>query len=1542
MPDALRIGLLGPLQVRDQAGRAIHVGGRQLRVLLILLALDAGRVVPSGSLADQIWPGDLPANPGNALQTLVSRLRAELRRSGLDDVIESHPAGYRLVVPPDAVDAVAFEALAVQGRGALARGDAQQAARVLRTALASWRGQPLADAAGCDFADVAAARLSELHSSVLADRIEADLALGEGASLVGELRALSSADPLAERPRALLMRALYAAGRQAEALGVYQEARELLAGRLGVGPSAQLEQVYLRILRGEEGPAAVSKDAARPADLSLDSERTGVPAPGTPGAPRVPNVPTSFVGRDAEVAQVLKSLAWARLVTLTGPGGVGKTRLAAEVSGRLAEGAWFVELAPVTDPAEVAYAVLDTLGVREAVIARRAGEPGAGPLDRLAAVLADRDDVMILDNCEHVIEAAAALAGRVLAACPRVRIVATSRQPLRIDGEILCPVPPLRVPPPAAPPTGAGRSYESYASVRLLRDRAVAVRPDFELDARNAAAVARICRALDGMPLAIELAAVWLRTLTPAQLAGRLDDRFALFTGGSRAALPRHRTLRAVVDWSWDLLAPAEQVLARRLAVFPAGATLAMAEQVCADQWLPSAQVLPALSGLVDKSIIAAGPRYRMLETVRAYGLERLAEAGEHDRVRDAFAAHYLDLAETTDPRLRAAGQGYWLGELAAEQDNLHAALRWAITRRDAEVALRFVRALGWYWVLRGQPGEPQTLARDVLGLEPREHSVRIAEARIVCAMTASGPSWEIDTVRPVLDAAVADFVELTHGEVPSNPVAAMGEPMLAIADRDPERAFAVFDRYMISPDPWLRAAVPLMRSSFGRLLGHIDWAESDCRQSLEGFRALGESWGAASVLIQMADFSQLRADYATAIAALEEARSFGRELGAWGDLSYIDGMLAQVRLKQGDLERARADLEQAEHAQFERGTHLSDAGAWLALVRAELHWREGDMAAAAGNCAKVLAWLDQKQSPWWDGMRAQLQARLALVVLREGHETRCRELLAAALGTAAGWVERPALGAVIDAIAVFVLGADGSAGPTERAALAATLLGFGHTVRGAFDEGSLDAPGARDAARGVLGHAEFEGAYQRGRELGRDDALALASGAVAGLRPAPVDPDRERGEYDEDAQRPEHGMNHRGGGRAAGEQAAYGVGQAGHRVDLHEGLQPAGHGIGRHEQVAAEHQREEREEPEDLDSLRRLHQQADKGGDPAHGQGEHEQQQAAGRGGGRIGGDPEPEDRTEAEGDRDRDGVADHVAEDGAAERRPAGDRQAAEPVEDPAGDVLVQHQPGAQGGEHHGHHEQARQLVLQVRVRAAMGDGPAEHVGEQHQEHDRLQAEPDHVLHVGPDLQHAAPGEREGVPQPDQRPDPAGWRRNGRSRAGWCRDRGHRLLSSISRAPDSSSARCPVRAKNTSSRLALRSVNSASSMPLSSSSRTTRGSSALSVTAADTAPARASVATSAPATASSSAAASARRPGSDGATMSTWPPVLVLSSSGVPVAITSPRSMTTMSWASWSASSRYWVVSRTVTPSATRPRIMAHTSVRLRGSSPVVGSSR
>ncbi|HWG02545.1 MAG TPA: BTAD domain-containing putative transcriptional regulator, partial [Trebonia sp.] len=881
----MRVSLLGTLQVNDDAGRPVRLGGQRVRALLILLALDADRVVPAYSLIERLWgdgdTGDRPADAMNALQSLVSRLRAALRGAA---AIECSGAGYKLLVAPEDTDAVAFAALTRDGAAALAAGDPATAAHVLREALGLWRGPALADIADAEFAAAHARRLEELRDAATLDRAEADLLLG--ADVVPELRALTAADPLAERPRALLMRALAAAGRQASALAEYAEIRELLAGQLGVDPSPRLEQVYLEILRQENNFPERAQPAARPSRSS-------------------PSWLTSFVGRDDDVSGVLKKLADDRFVTLTGPGGVGKTRLAAEVLARLTVPAGFAELAPVTDPAEVPRVVLSALGLGTRVLGLAAADAAAAtaPLDRLCEALARREAVLVLDNCEHVISAAAGLAARVLADCPRVRVVATSREPLRIGGEALWVLPPLAV--PAAPGTDVSE-VSGAPAVRLLRDRAVAVRPGFEVTAGNADAIGRICRALDGMPLAIELAAVWLRTLTPAQLAERLGDRFALLTDGSRTALPRHQTLRAVVDWSWDLLSEPERLLAQRLAVFPAGATLAAAEQVCADD-LPARDarlarraVLPALNGLVAKSILVvtddpeAGPRYRMLETVRAYCLERLAEAGEDTSTRDAFAAYYLGRAETGDPLLRTADQRRWFQEFAAEQDNMHAALRHSIARGDTDTAYRFIRSMAYYWVQRGL-GDGHELARDVLAMPAGlRGSLPMAEARLICGFLGSGPLFDLGRVRPALTAAIADLTELSAGSPDIHPVAALVEPMLALYDQDPDRALALFKKYAAAKSPMLRAMGLFYGARFRSQLGFTTEAEAGCRVALAEFRPLGDRYVIAITLMYLAEFLELRADHVNAIALLTEGRAIGSELGdSWADLFYIDGMLA-------------------------------------------------------------------------------------------------------------------------------------------------------------------------------------------------------------------------------------------------------------------------------------------------------------------------------------------------------------------------------------------------------------------------------------------------------------------------------------------------------------------------------------------------------------------------------------------------------------------------------------------------------------------------
>ena len=1123
--NAMRISVLGPLEVSDAAGRPVRVGGHRVRALLILLALDAGRVVPTHALIGRLWPRERPTDAANALQSLVSRLRTALRQAGVPEgVVESTPVGYRLAVPPEAVDAIAFESQARAGSQALAKGDAREAAGLLRAALSRWRGSALTDVAEEEFAFAPIARLTELQAAATLDRIEADLALGlADAAMIGELRELTAADQLAERPAALLMHALTAVGRQSEALAVYQRTREHLADRLGVDPSRQLEQAYLSILRQEipqtDATLRPSGPGTRPRGslpLTTGPLTTGLLTTGDafsqaeprqprePGGPRAANVrrpPTSFIGRDDDVAGVLKRLGAERLVTLTGPGGVGKTRLSTEVAARVAAPAWFAELAPVTDPAEVPYAVLDILGLRERSIAPRGADVAGDPLDRLCSALADRDAVLILDNCEHVIDAAAAVAARLLSDCPRVKILATSREPLQIPGEVLHVVDPLAAPRAADTPEISG----TYPAVRLFADRAAAVLPGFGLDTTNAQAVASICRNLDGMPLAIELAAPWLRTLTPAQLAARLDDRFTLLTGGSRTALPRHQTLRAVVEWSWDLLSERERFLARRLAVFPGGVALAVAERVCAGQPglrpgpLDASAVLPTLAGLVAKSLLTRAdsqpdnePRYRMLETVRAYGLERLTEANEDTSTRDAAARYYLELAEAADPLLRTKAQAHWFHVLTAEQDNVNAAVRWSIARQDAVSALRFVRALGYYWVQRGQ-GEADALSREVLAMTPPPLTKELAEARVICALLSAGWSWDIDLIRDQLDEALAALKGFGTDFASFHPMAAQAEPLLMQYDGANDQAQQEFERYATVRDPWLRAMGQIYVASYGMSLGRLRDAEDHCRAGLAEMRTLGDQWGVAIALTTLAEFTELRADHAASIAAITEAAAIGRELGVWGDLTYVEGRLALIHARAGDLGRGYAEMARVQRSMEARGAHV-DSDRWVSFMLAELASLSGDYAEAARCCESVLNMIVGKEARWWQSLRAQVKARLAVAVLKQGHRGRCERLLTESLDSASAWCEHSALAVVLDACAVYALTPlHQTADQTALARQAARLLGAAHAIRGAFDESSLDALPARAKARQALGPKAFDAAYESTLTTTYESAIALA-----------------------------------------------------------------------------------------------------------------------------------------------------------------------------------------------------------------------------------------------------------------------------------------------------------------------------------------------------------------------------------------------------------------------------------------------------------------
>ncbi|MEU4424718.1 BTAD domain-containing putative transcriptional regulator [Actinoplanes sp. NPDC024001] len=898
----MRFGFLGPLRAEHPDGRPIPLGGRRLRALLAMLLLDAGRPVGIERLIDGLYGEQPPAGAGNALQSQVSRLRQALP-------VELGPAGYRLAVEPGEVDVHRFTELAAAGRRALAADDAERAAGLLRSAVALWRGEALADVRDAPFAEPQAARLTELRLTAIEDLHEAQLRQIEAGprnetaaqqrspfearprsetapqpqsetgaqqrsqfearpraaagllpgDAIAELRELTAAHPLRERPRALLMRALVAAGRPAEALASYEDARRTLAEELGADPSPELTAVHTAVLRGTEPSAPTPVHTAAPARLGLPTQLT------------------SFVGRDDELARVAAALGTARLVTLHGPGGAGKTRLAVESAARHPSDACFVPLAAAGDD-DVPRAVLTALGLRDLRLSDMPAAEAPPPADRLVAALADRRLLLVLDNCEHVVDAAAALAGRILAAAPRVRILTTSREALGITGETLVPVSGLSVPPADA----TGDDLATFAAVRLFADRAADVSPGFRVTPENAAAVRRVCRMLDGLPLAVELAAARLHALPVAEVAARLDDRFQLLSRGSRTAESRHRTLQAVVAWSWDLLTEPERILARRFTVFAGSAGLDAVERVCG----PLPDTVEILAGLVAKSLIERdGDRYRMLATIRAYCADRLAEAAEQDRVRLAHAAYFVELARLADPRLRTADQLEWLDRLDADRDNFHAALRRSSAGGDAGTALRLVSALSFYWWLRGLRAEATDLARQVLRDTGPEPPADLIEEYALCVLTATLGGTEPPAPR------WANFMMTLTGP-PAQPfllylsAMAVGPP-----DAAPGEVVALNRRLRgtLGGEPWSDALGGIGGGWMLLFAGATaDEAEADFASALAGFRKLGERWGTMLALSGVSEMAIWRGEPAAAIEPMDEALRLAGELGSTVDVADL------------------------------------------------------------------------------------------------------------------------------------------------------------------------------------------------------------------------------------------------------------------------------------------------------------------------------------------------------------------------------------------------------------------------------------------------------------------------------------------------------------------------------------------------------------------------------------------------------------------------------------------------------------------------------
>jgi predicted ATPase/DNA-binding SARP family transcriptional activator len=719
----VEFGILGPVQaVRD--GREVGLGGPRRRALLALLLVAGGRVIPAERLAEELWGGCPPPAAAGTLRAHVSRLRTLLSP---DVVLAARGGGYALSVEPGLLDAARFERLAGAGREALEHGEAAVAATRFREALGLWRGRALADVAEVESLAREAARLEELRLAAAEGRIEADLELGLEAQVAGELEALVAEYPVRERLWRLLVLALYRAGRQADALAAYRRARDMLAAELGIEPGAELQELERQVLR-QEVPAASPRWA-----------RHNLPA-------RL----TSFVGREEDLARLDRLAGEARLVTLTGAGGAGKTRLAVEfaAAGDFRDGVWLADLAGTADPGLVPSVVMQALGVRQSA--------EVTAVEALVYRLWSAELLLVLDNCEHLLGACADLAAALLGSCPGLRVLATSREPLGVPGEAVYLVPPLAVPAESADMDATAHS----AAVRLFVARAASASAGSGGLAAPVAVVARICRELDGLPLAIELAAARTSVLSAEEIEACLADRFRFLGWRRPVADPRHQTLKAAIGWSYELLSGQERRVFGGLSVFAGGFTLAAVAAVCCggDQ----ASALDLVDQLAAKSLLvaeptAAGTRYRLLETVRQYAARCLADAGETEQARQRHAETFL----------RLAGEERELAVLAREQDNFRAALDFTLGC-GSPIGPRLARALGGFWLPRGLFSEARGWLERSLAARLADRRLRADLLRLLGAVLFA--AGDLERAQPILaqgaEAAAAAALPALHARI--------------------------------------------------------------------------------------------------------------------------------------------------------------------------------------------------------------------------------------------------------------------------------------------------------------------------------------------------------------------------------------------------------------------------------------------------------------------------------------------------------------------------------------------------------------------------------------------------------------------------------------------------------------------------------------------------------------------------------------------------------------------------------------------------------
>ena len=914
----MEIGILGPLEVTE-AGLPVPVGGSKRRALLTLLTVNVGNVVTADALVEELWGDEQPREVANALQTQVSQLR-KLLPSG---ALVSRAPGYVLDVDPTVVDAVRFERLVADGRKALANGDMTNASTTMQQALSLWRGPALVDCLDIPAARAEATRLEELRQSAFEARVEAELALGHHGEVIADLQTTLDEHPFHEGLRAQLMIALYRSGRQADALAVYQDGRRRFADEFGLDPGPELQQLESAILRQDPGlnappPQPVAHGGARAsADLPTIDEATSIDA-------RLPTPLTTFVGREDALEELAAQLASHRLVTVTGPGGTGKTRLVLEFAARqhIADGAWFIDLTVVTDPADVPAAAGHTFGV--------------GASDAVG-YLAGRAPLVIVDNCEHVLDGAAAFVATLLRGAPDVRVIATSREPLNVDGELQLPLPPLPL----------------DDAVRLFEDRAAAVSPGF-VAGDEGGVVADVCERLDGLPLAIELAAARAKALPVADIATRLDNRFRLLTTGSRTAVPRHQTLRALVDWSYDLLFDDQRQLFEHLSVFVGGIALDAAESITEQLGLDRAETVDLIGALVDKSLLVRIPhatpaRYRMLETLREYARDRLEARGELDLARRRHATWCLALAEEADGRVNGPEMAAWLDRLVdLELDNVRAAIAWALDAGEAWLAGRVAVAYGRPMWERGHQREGRAWLEASLALPASSSFTPFEQVQVLQWLSSISSDHDRPFARQAADRALE--VATSSGDESLISAACALAAQARIDDGELDDVDNLLERAAAGSTGWAVGWCEEIACYAALRRGRIDEAEQRCLKSLETFDALQHPWSRGRMRHRLAFIAELRGDYESAAKTYEESIAFARELAVHEITAVRLAHLARVSELIGDATRAASCIDEANA--LLRWLAGSDSSGPMAR-------RRSDLALARGEMNDVLVWYE-------------------------------------------------------------------------------------------------------------------------------------------------------------------------------------------------------------------------------------------------------------------------------------------------------------------------------------------------------------------------------------------------------------------------------------------------------------------------------------------------------------------------------------------------------------------------------------------------------